>query len=617
MHHEHNANSANLPKNFPLLQFVPTKKNSQVIGKNWLINYNDRHSPEGENILIAGIIKNIFGVLPPGDKWMCEFGAHEPEYCSHSWRMIHNQGWNAVLIDAEQKFYDMLTEYYKDTNSVHCVLRKIQFEGKDTLDNILTETPIPENMDLMIIDIDGNDYHIWETINRYQAKVVMIEFIATIPLEVSFVQAKDFSINNGSSLAAMNNLAKQKGYKLVAVTSWNAFFVQEKYFDLFFKEEPTLEEIYVYPAKLPTWMHAFQLYDGTLVLGDKHIIWHNINLDLADIQVLPKSYRFFSRELAHSHYILELNGEKTAVTQENTSYLNKIFAMPSNKISAFACNTHSKYGEDGILEKLISMISVNHSYFVDVGAWDGVAYSKSKNLRDKHQWQGLLIESDDNACVKLRKNSSNFPKIKAHFQKLTLAGNSSLQTTLEIHSVPTDFDVLLLNNYGMEYHLWESLNKFNPKIVAVQFNPTIPNDMRFIQENNFSVHHGCSLRALYELAAHKGYELVGTTMETAFFVDKKYFPEIASSLGIESTDPDDMFCPVAMHLFQLFDGTLRLAGLTHLLWHCLRIDEDKMQVVPKALRKFHQYADSFFKKAYYRELLWDDVEEPVDELVSA
>jgi hypothetical protein len=47
-----------------------------------------------------------------------------------------------------------------------------------------------------------------------------------------------------------------------------------------------------------------------------------------------------------------------------------------------------------------------------------------------------------------------------------------------------------------------------------------------------------------------------------------------------------MYAPLSMHLFQLYDGSFRLAGLRQLLWHRIALAEDEIQVLPRALRRW-------------------------------
>jgi hypothetical protein len=582
------------------LQVVSTKKNSQIIGSNWLIDFKDnQHSEHGED----GIIAKIFQIMQPENKWVCEFGAHDPEIISNTWHLIHKENWNAVLIEADDGCFEKLKKYYQDSNSVHCIQSMISYEGKDRLDNILKDTPIPANMDFMIIDIDGNDYHVWEAIETYKAKVLMIEFNASIPSDVSFVQSRNLSVNQGSSLAAMVSLAKRKGYKLIAVTAWNAFFIKDEYFHLFFNYEAPLDQMYVYPAKNPIWMRAFQLYDGTIFIAPwNEMLWHDVELKVPDYQFLPESYRKFSRKLANKNYVREKNGKKTATAAEDSAHLGKIFAMPANVISKFAQNKFSRYGEDGIVEKLVEMISAQNLYFVDVGAGDGTTYSRSRNFSENHNWAGLMLDDDQDVLGKLKKEMKGLVKIKVAAGPSALEGENSLDEILMRNAVPQEFDLLLLNSYGMEYYLWESLKKFSPNIVAVQFNPTVPNDIKFVQSEDFSIHQGCSLKALSDLAQYKNYMLVGVTMGTAFFVKSKFAYRFLEILGLKYAELDEIFAPVLMQMFQLYDGTIALQGLNRLLWQPLRIDEEKLQVIPSALRTFHQFADKEDKSLFYRDI---------------
>ncbi len=581
-----------------ILEIVPTKKNATWVGKNWLINFSDnRFSEHGED----GVIAKIFEILKPENKWVCEFGAHDPETISNTWRLINQEGWNALLIEADDLYFEKLKNYYKDTPSVQCLHTKVSYEGNERLDSLLEKTPVPTNLDFMVIDIDGNDYHVWEAINTYKAKVVMIEFNAAISTEVSFIQARDLSVNQGTSLRAMVDLANKKGYKLIAATSWNAFFVEEKYYSLFFETEPSLESMYTPPARHPIWTRAFQLYDGTIVMAPwDEMLWHKVDLKPTDYQVLPESYRRFSKSLAARNYLYEKTGSKTSLKKEDAYYLDKIFKMPGNVVSQFARNVFSRYGEDGILEKLAAIITQDNLYFVDVGAGDGITQSRSRYLAERHYWHGILLENDPVERNKLQKSIKGLSKVRLYDQEYGLSESNSLDRIFTKMGIPREFSVLLLNNYGMEYYLWESLLEFSPNLIAIQFNPTIPNDVKFVQPKDFSIHQGCSLRALYELAHYKGYELVGVTLETAFFLKRKFFFRFFELFKQGYTDLDDMFCPAQMHLSQLYDGTIALNGLDRLMWHGIRIDEEKLQVIPRALRKFHQYFDTEYKNIFYR-----------------
>lgn len=579
------------------LELVPTKQNTKIIGSNWLASFKgNQQSEHGED----GIISKIFEIMKPENKWVCEFGAHDPEIISNTWRLINQENWNAVLIEGDPGYAQKLSTYYKGKPSVHCLNRLVSFEGLEKLDNILKATPAPTNLDFMVIDIDGNDYHVWEAIENYRAKVVMIEFNASIPIDVTFVQPKNLSVNQGNSLKAMTELASRKGYKLIAVTSWNAFFVLDEYFHLFFTEQPLLEDMYVYPAKHPIWMRPFQLYDGTIIVAPwNEMLWHKVNLTENDCQVLPISLRNFSRELTSKDYVIENSREKTSTDNEILIHLQKIYEMPKNILSKYAKNIFSRYGEDGIIECILPTLDIQAPFFVEIGAGDGVTYSRSRNLVANHYWSGLQVESNIEWFKRLQSNRISKEVIN-HYGPYSLLGEHHLDSVFKKYKAPKEIDVLLINVYGMEYYLWESITQFFPKLVLVQFNPTVPNDVKFIQSKDFNIHQGVSLKALCDLANYKDYELVAVTLETAFFVRRRYLYRIFELYGLQHADIDEMYCPLSMKWFQLYDGTIASQGLDRLMWHGIRIDQDRLQVIPQSLRKFHQFADQDNKKHFYR-----------------
>jgi hypothetical protein len=236
-----------------------------------------------------GVIEKIFEIIKDGDKWCVEFGAGDGKTLSNTYNLVLNKQWRAVEIEANKNLYKKLLQTYNGKSQVTCFNKKIDFEGKDTLDNILLKTPIPRDFDLLSIDINGNDYHIWDSIEIYRPKVIIIEYNPTIPNDVEFVQPRDMKINQGSSLFSLVKLSREKGYELVAVLEVNALFVKAKYYPLFKIKDNSVDLIrksHQYETRL------FQLFDGTLVLtGYRSLIWHALEINQKRIQVVPEFLR--------------------------------------------------------------------------------------------------------------------------------------------------------------------------------------------------------------------------------------------------------------------------------------------------------------------------------------
>lgn len=148
---------------------------------------------------------------------------------------------------------------------------------------------IPHDFDLLSIDIDGNDYHVWKRVEYYQPKVVVIEFNPTIPTEVEFVQEANPALNQGASLLSLFELGKEKGYELICVLPFNAFFVRKRYFHLFQLESNTPQ---VLRTDLSAITYMFLGYDGKLFLrGACKMPWHGMALKESKMQPLPSYIR--------------------------------------------------------------------------------------------------------------------------------------------------------------------------------------------------------------------------------------------------------------------------------------------------------------------------------------
>jgi hypothetical protein len=167
----------------------------------WLLEFKrDEHSQAGED----GIIEKILEVLPSNDKWCVEFGAWDGVFLTNTRSLICSKGFSAVLIEADKnRFLELQRNYTQQKDRVITINRFVGFEDNDNLDRILSDTPIPQDFDLLSIDIDGNDYHVWKRVSQYKPKVVVIEFNPTIPTEVRFVQPADPALNHGSSLLSL------------------------------------------------------------------------------------------------------------------------------------------------------------------------------------------------------------------------------------------------------------------------------------------------------------------------------------------------------------------------------------------------------------------------------
>jgi len=183
-------------------------------------------SQNGEDGILAEIFKRI-GIV---SKTCVEFGAWDGKYLSNTWHLWHELGWRALLIEGDGPRYTSLHESLNACPNAKAVHAFVGLDGNSKLDHILEYAGWPATLfDLLSIDIDGDDYAVWESLNQYRPRVVVIEYNPSIPPEANMVQVQGEYF--GASASAMVQLGHRKGYKLAALTATNCIFVVGEDFD--------------------------------------------------------------------------------------------------------------------------------------------------------------------------------------------------------------------------------------------------------------------------------------------------------------------------------------------------------------------------------------------------
>jgi hypothetical protein len=174
---------------------------------------------------------------------------------------------------------------------VHVLEAYVGTTPQDGLDALLARTPIPLDFDVLSIDIDGNDYHVWAAVARHRPKIVVIEYNPTIPTAVDFVQPNDASVNQGSSIRSLTALGREKGYELVCATAWNCIFVRAEFFGRFGIADNSPERLRA-DESLVTWI--FCGFDGEVfVRGNGTVPWHGIPYRAERLQPVARAFRTF------------------------------------------------------------------------------------------------------------------------------------------------------------------------------------------------------------------------------------------------------------------------------------------------------------------------------------
>ena len=182
-----------------------------------------------------GIINEIFNRIGTTNKFFVEFGVGNGLECNSHYLLL--QGWRGVFIEGSEDYCEMINKNLKSpiSNGKLTVLNR--FIDAENINSILSETRAADinEIDLLSIDIDGNDYHVFNAINVVNPRVIIIEYNAKFPPPIKWIMPYnpkniwDGSDNHGASLEAITSLADSKGYQLVGTNllGVNAFFVRK------------------------------------------------------------------------------------------------------------------------------------------------------------------------------------------------------------------------------------------------------------------------------------------------------------------------------------------------------------------------------------------------------
>jgi len=256
----------------------------------------------------------------------------------------------------------------------------------------------------------------------------------------------------------------------------------------------------------------------------------------------------------------------------------------------FKSNIYTQTGEDGIIEKILDILPESDKWCVEFGAWDGQYFSNTRNLIENRGYSAILIEGSKPRFNDLQKNYSLNEKVITINQFVGFDEADNLDHILKNTPIPSNFDFLSIDIDGNDYHVWKAMSEYEPKVVCIEFNPTIPTEVSFVQPAERHVNQGASLLSLVEIGKHKGYELISVLSVNAFFVRSEHYPLFEIQDNRAEVLRRDL--GAITHIFSGYDGKIFLRGNLKLPWHDIKLKESKIQHLPRFLRK---YPENYWK----------------------
>jgi hypothetical protein len=199
-----------------------------------------------------GIIAEIFRRIGTTNRHFVEFGASDG--LENNTALLVRQGWSGLWIDGDSACVAKANTVFRSDIDAGRLTTMNAFITAENIEDLFRQGKVPAEPDLLSIDIDRNDYHVWEKITNYRPRVVIVEYNGGIPPTMSWkipYDPKAFGFNgfgngNGASLKALEELGAAKGYRLVGcnLTGVNSFFVREDVLGDHFSPPYTAENHY-------------------------------------------------------------------------------------------------------------------------------------------------------------------------------------------------------------------------------------------------------------------------------------------------------------------------------------------------------------------------------------
>jgi hypothetical protein len=183
--------------------------------------------------------------IPSEAQTFIEFGVETYRQANTRF-LLQNRNWRGLIMDSRRS----VVQAVESDNLAwrYDLTARSAFITRENINDLISAEGFGGEIGLLSIDLDGNDYWIWETLHAVQPIICVCEYNAVFgdlhpictPYHQNFRRATAHFSNLyfGASIAALRSLAARKGYRFVGTNSAgnDAFFVREDYASCFIEE---------------------------------------------------------------------------------------------------------------------------------------------------------------------------------------------------------------------------------------------------------------------------------------------------------------------------------------------------------------------------------------------
>lgn len=214
-----------------------------------------------------------------------EFGAGDGVACSVTCALWRNDGWTVDLIEADHERYSHLRRFvtqacdgpgrfmadparyvHSRTNGGDVAVALASLTAANINDHVTGD------YDVVSIDVDGPDYHLWEAL-ECAPRIVLVERNQSVPWWMDVRQEHEAD-RFGASATSLLKLGERKGYTLIGATGANMFFVRDDAVDAFRDRQSFPDMMAEYEVHESWLTYAATDYEGRMVpFGDRPWPW--------------------------------------------------------------------------------------------------------------------------------------------------------------------------------------------------------------------------------------------------------------------------------------------------------------------------------------------------------
>jgi len=186
-----------------------------------------------------GYLLWLLAQIGPGKRTAVELCVGDGTECCTA-NLVLAHGWQAWWFEGDEGKFARLAERYTKHPATYVwpptMVRA--WLTPATINGLFEQVGVPSDPDVLVIDVDGQDYWLWEAMTC-EPDIVVVEYHDLLGPEAAWTMPRlddwryDFEANDGftgASLGAFIELGRRKGYRYVGseARGYNAFFVLEE-----------------------------------------------------------------------------------------------------------------------------------------------------------------------------------------------------------------------------------------------------------------------------------------------------------------------------------------------------------------------------------------------------